>query len=738
MNSPSAIDQRNIDDSADWITAPQDSSGRQAGYGLPGIFDLATLRGFLFRQRYILLATIALALIAALVVTLLATPVFEARSTVRVEPQGNYIVEGQDLAPAISSSQVSQYLQTLGEVIESRKMAELVVTSLDLQSRTDLLGSEIDDSRPENISDEQWAEQKKEWAVAIVQGNVEADIPYDSRVLKIRFRNNSPTIAALVANAYAENFVADDSRRTLANNAYALEYLEGQISDIRQRLQNAELEANDYARQNGIVGPTSVNADNSYGGEGGPTITALNLAQINASYTEARSNRIELEQKWLAIADTPARQIPEVQNNEVLRDLIGQSSTLSAELANLKERYDNDYPSVAELSARLAELDRQIAGTGEDIKAGIRSQFEVARRQEQALSREVGRVSRDTLDEQDRRVRYGLLDREASAIRVQLATLLDRFNEISSAENVQTGSIALLDPAVDPTSPISPNLTRNLLIALILGAGLALTIAILREVFDDRLRSLAEVEDRFGVPLLGHTPHLSANDLDDADSASQNALQEAYSSIALAIDYTIPKQHRVLQFTSSQASEGKTTSAIALAEKYAKLGYKTLLVDADLRRPAMAGAYSIDRPENGFVEVLQGKVELSSALLANQLANLDVLPLGSIPNDPVEFMASGYIRTFIAQYRTEYDYIIFDSSPVVGIADAPILSRLVDATIFIVEANRIHFGQAKAALRRLRSAGATIPGMILTKYRPQEAGQSYGYEYQYYSYAKDG
>jgi len=736
-SSPSSRGQRDLDDQSDWVRMLDEHSAGAGGSSLSGLFDLTTLRGFFFRQRYILIATIVLSLLAALILTLIATPIYESRSSVRVEPQGNYIVEGQDLAPAIASGQVSQYLQTLGEVIESRKMAELVVGSLELQNRKDFLGEDVEGNRPDNISDEQWAEQKKQLAITIAQGGVAAEIPYDSQILKIRYASSNPAIAAQLANAYAENFAADDSRRTLANNAYALDYLEGQITETRQRLQDAELAANAYARQNRIVGPTSINADNSYGGEGGPTITALNLAQINSSYTDARAKRIELEQKWLAIANTPVRQIPAVQNSEVLRDLVGQSSTLSATLADLKQRYDDNYPQVLETSARLAELDRQIAQTGADIKAGIRSDFEVAKRQEQALSAEVGRVSRNTLDEQDLRVRYGLLDREASAIRVQLATLLDRYNQISAAENVQTGSITLLDPALKPMVPVSPNLTRNLFIALILGSGLALTIAILREVFDDRLRSLAEVEDRFGVPLLGHTPYLASSDLDDEGSAAYIALMESYSSIALAIHYTLPKHNRVLQFTSSQASEGKTTSAIALAEKYAKLGHKTLLVDADLRRPAMAGAYGLDKPQLGFAEVLKGQADIQSVLLPNTHANLDILPLGTLANDPVELMAAGYIRTFIAQYRDQYDYVIFDSSPVVGIADAPILSRLVDSTIFIIEANRIHFGQAKAAMRRLRAAGANIPGLILTKYRPQEAGQSYGYEYQYYSYSKD-
>ncbi len=736
--------QASFDDQSDWLsrtaagTTPSHAAGQPGNYGLPGMFDLPTLRGFAFRQRYILIATIVVALLAALVLTLLATPIFEARSSVRVEPQGNYIVEGQDLAPAITSGQVTSYLQTLGEVIESRKMAELVVDAMKLQENAAFLGKDIDDSRPPGIDDPQWEAQKRDLAIMKAQAGVGAEIPFDSRILKIRFTSNEPAIAASVANQYAKTFVADDNRRTLENNAYALEYLDEQISETRQRLQDAELEANAYAKRNGIVGPTSVNADNSYGGEGGPTITALNLAQINSSYTEARANRIAAEQKWLAVANTPAAQIPEVQNNEVLRDLIGQRSILSAELADLKQRYDDTYPLVAEKDARLAELNRQITRTGSDIKAGIRSQYQVARRQEQALSAEVGKVSRDTLDEQDRRVRYGLLDREASAIRVQLATLLDRYNQIAAAENVQTGSITLLDPALKPGSPVSPNLTRNLLIALVLGSGLALTLAVMREVFDDRLRSLSDAEDKFGVPLLGHTPYVAEDEMGEHASAGGNALDEAYASIAIAIDHVLPGDTKVLQFTSSQASEGKTTSAIALAEKYARLGHRTLLVDADLRRPAMASALGMDRSQQGLVEVLQGKIDFDNVVMREKSNGLDILPLGTIPPDPVELMASALVRNFIVQHRDKYDRIIFDSSPVVGIADAPMLSRHVDATIFIVEANRVHFGQAKAALRRLRAAGASIPGLVLTKYRPQEAGQSYGYEYQYYSYSKDG
>jgi capsular exopolysaccharide synthesis family protein len=720
----------------DWIGQDGSTSKSIDGVARRSMIEMSQLRGFVFRQRGVFLVVVGLAILLGVLATLLVQPVYEAEATVRVDPEGNTIVEGQDLAPTIATNQVYQYLETLGEVIESRRLATKVAEIVKLDENAAFLDGSLDNERVNGMSDTQWQARKKAIAAIKLQENVSAEIPFESRIVTIKYRGKNPELVTAISNAYAQAFVLNDTERRLEANTYALDYLNSEINDIRDKLQQAEVAANNYARNNRIVSSdSSSDSPFSFSGNTASTITADSLSRINANYTDARSKRLAFEQRWSAIRDAPAMQISEVQQSAAIQELQSERSRTASMLADLRERYDDSFPQVAEAAARLGEIENQILVTGNDIKAGLRNEYRIALQQENALERELQRVSSETLNEQDRRVQYELLDREAGALRLQLAALLQRYNDIAAAENVQPGSITLLDEAIVPQFPVSPSLFRNLLIALILGFGTAGVLAILREVLDDRLRNLEDVEEKFGVPLLGHTPFVNAEDIEEEASKPFGALIESYSSIVSTLDYMMPFNGQALQFTSSQSAEGKTTTARVVAERYAQLGRKTLLIDADLRRPSIGKEYGFERTEKGLVEVVLGHCSLPEALLPIGRDNLDVLPMGKVPPNPVELLSSEAFAQFVASLREGYSRIIFDASPVMGIADAPLLSRHVDGTVFIVEANRVHFGQAKASLRRLRSVGARLSGVILTKYRALEAGQPYGYEYRYYDYA---
>ena len=722
--------------SSDWIDQSDLTGQSQVEVAKRNLIEMSHLRGFLFRQKNVFLAVTGLAILLSILLTLIVRPVYQAEATVRVDPEGNTIVEGQDLAPTIATNQVYQYLETLGEVIESRRLASKVVEIAKLHENEAFLDGSLDGERTEGMKDAEWLDRKKEIAASLLQEDVSAVIPFESRIVTISYRGHEPELAAAIANAYAQAFVLNDTERRLEANTYALDYLNLEINDIRDRLKAAEQSANEYARENRIVSTQpDTRSPFDFNGSSASTITADSLARINAGYTEARAKRLAFEQRWNAIRAAPPMEISEVQQSTAIQELQAERSRVAATLADLRERYDDDYPQVVELTARLAEIENQMVVTGNDIKAGLRNEFRIALQQERALERELRRVSSETLNEQDRRVQYELLDREAGALRLPLAALLQRYNDIAAAENVQPGSITLLDAAIVPERPVSPNLFSNLLIALILGVGLAGVLAVLREVLDDRLRSLEDVEDKFGVPLLGHTPFISAADLADETSKPYGALIESYSSIVSTLDYIMPFNGQALQFTSSQSSEGKTTTARVVAERYAQLGRKTLLVDADLRRPSLAKEYGFERSEKGLVETVLGHCTLAEALLPIDQDNLDVLPMGKLPPNPVDLLSSEAFAQFVEHLRDGYSRIILDASPVRGIADAPLLSRHVDGTVFIVEANRVHYGQAKASLRRLRGVGARLTGVVLTKYRALEAGQPSGYEYSYYEYS---
>lgn len=696
--------------------------------------DTAWLRGALFRQRWLIVGTILAALLLGLVVTLLSTPIYQASATARIEPFGNYIVEGQDVStPVSSSNEIDNFLATQGEVIESRNLAEVVAESLNEGTINALLGSNFDENRPADRTDEQWAADRRSRAVGRLLGGVEAVVPYDSRIMTINFRSPDPVLATEIANAYAVAFSQSDTRRNINSNTYAREYLLGQITEVRERLEETERSANAYARQAGIVTQATAGS----GGEGGQTITGANLSSINETVAMARAQRIAAEQKWRSVASIPAAELPEVITNSAIQGLIGQRAQLQGQLTNLRQRYNDQFPEIVDVQARIDLLDRQIEQTGQNIKAGIRSEYIIARNQEAALQGELSSATEDALLEQDEKVEFTGLEREAEVLRGQLTQLLDRYNSISTAANVQSGAITVLDRAVVPNNPIEPDVVQNMILALVLGIAMAGGLALVREIFVDQFRRAEDLEDRLGLPVLGITPYVKSEDIDQQEANQFSSLMEAYASIRSTIDFAVPRDGAIVQLTSSQASEGKSTTALILAELFARLGRRTLLIDADLRKPSIVKLLEVETKDAGIAEVLLGHCPLEDALIEGVHENLDVLSVAGIPPNPVELVSSKRFRDFIAQQRENYSLVLIDTSPVLGLADAPQIAQVVDASIFVVEANRTSFSQAKTALGRLKAVGAHVIGGVLTKYRALEAGSDYAYQYQYYRYGND-
>lgn len=247
---------------------------------------------------------------------------------------------------------------------------------------------------------------------------------------------------------------------------------------------------------------------------------------------------------------------------------------------------------------------------------------------------------------------------------------------------------------------------------------------------------MEDVESMLGVRALGQTPYIKS-DLADALEQPYSVISEAYASIRSSLDFAGGGEAKVIQVTSSDMAEGKTTTAVCLALRYAAIGRRVILIDMDLRRPAVVSTAGLSKPGPvGLLEVLAAPHRLPEALMTLG-DNLHVLAACGHSDNPVMVLSSGLVPELLQQLRGKYDMIIIDSSPVLGLADAPILSRYVDAVVMVVEANRAHISQARSSLRRLQEAGANIAGVVVTKYRALTAGQSYDYEYRYYNYESE-
>lgn len=726
MNSPEPAGQ------GSWLDpymAPQALAVQQP---VAQLVNANLVRGILYRQRWLVAGVLFAAISLGLMITLLMTPMFQATSKVSIKPFGEEVVEGQsDIG--VPSNLVYEYIATMVQRIKSRQLAAVVVDDLKLAERQDLLGKDVEQTRPPGLSDEQWRESKRQMAITAISSSLNVTSGSGSLVIEIGVRSENPVLAAEISNAYANAFVASDTRSSVESSRYALSYLTQQIEQTRARLQVAEQNANEYARTRGII-VQPVNGSEEEDAGSAATLTSSKLGSLNQRLIEARAARIAAEERWRAVQSLPTSQLPEVQNNNTLQSLVADLTEKRALLAELRQRYNDDFPQIASLRVQIDTINAQLERSGSDLKATLRSQLTIARNQEAALAREVEQLTGETLSEQDQKVQLSVLDREAEALRDQLKILLDRYNTVNSAANVNPGTLQMLDAATVPTSPYSPNLLRNLSIALALGVALAAGLAVLRETLDDRIRSLEDVEDKLGLPFLGHTPYVADRDISLDGSNRFSALMEAYSSIRAGIDFSLPRTSNVVQMTSSQAGEGKSTTAVVLAEMFASFGRKTLLIDADLRRPSVAKLLDIERPKVGLVEVVLGHVELENAIVHGVHENLDILPVGEIPPSPTEILASKEFENFMEECRGKYSLIILDSCPVMGLADAPMLARIADATIFVLEANTLPFSRARAAIRRLGAAGGKTIGAVLTKYRALEAGQSYDYQYTYYQY----
>jgi capsular exopolysaccharide synthesis family protein len=306
---------------------------------------------------------------------------------------------------------------------------------------------------------------------------------------------------------------------------------------------------------------------------------------------------------------------------------------------------------------------------------------------------------------------------------------------------VGASNIAIVDPAEVPSSPSYPKILVNLALALLAGLGLSAAAVFALEQIDEGIRSPADVWNLLKLPLLGNVP-LSDLLPQEALANPKSMMSEAYltirSNLAFSTNHGMP---RSLAFTSTQPGEGKTTSAFAVAEIIGRTGKTVVLIDADLRSPSihkMTGSPNV----SGLSNVLAGDDDVFAYVIETEKRGLSVMLSGPLAPNPAELLSSDRFGLVIAKLLERYDHVIVDSPPVLGLADAPLICRAVEGSVFVAEPGRSPLRSIRTALLRLKFIGSRIFGVIITKIdiNRQHYGYSYGYGYGYgkYGYGQYG
>jgi capsular exopolysaccharide synthesis family protein len=521
--------------------------------------------------------------------------------------------------------------------------------------------------------------------------------------------------------------------------------LETKLAELKERVETSEKSLNDFRRGKGII-----SLDDK------ENIVVDRLADLNKRLTEAEAERIGLEAQARLIKQRQYDTLPAVINNGLIQNLKAQVVQLEAEHSKLGAQFLPGYPRLAQVKAQLEEAKTRLAQQIGSVVEGINSAYFAAAGKERNLRAEMNKQKTATLALKDAAVEYSILAREANTNKQLYDSVLERFKEISVAGGIPSANVSVLDRAEIPSLPSSPRKKLILMLGALVGIMGGLGLALILENLDNTLRTPEEVErylglanlvvvpDIFSLPharhrwrTLFHSPQtrtdqslcLPSKTPPSARRRRLSVVAEAYRKLRTSIFLShSEKPPRTILFTSATASEGKTMTAANTAIMFAQLGNKVLLIDADLHRPACHKVLKVPA-FGGLADYLAGQGELQRAIKPTAIANLSVLVSGSIPPRPTELICSRIMREILEFLKNRYDFIFIDTTPVMPVTDAVVLSSLVDGMIFVVEGQKTPKHLVKTAIGHLGNNQAKILGIVLNRVDIRDS-----YYREYYQY----
>ncbi|KZX53891.1 hypothetical protein A3711_02830 [Erythrobacter sp. HI00D59] len=698
--------------------------------------DLRRLFGVVWQYRWIVLGITALCVLIAVVASLLMLPRYTASASMQIDQEEQRILDSQDASPNAAYQDADRFLRTIVDVLRSERMAERVAEELDLFEGDAFF--EIMQVDPPEDEGPQQELARRELILDTINDNLSINLPTDSRVVTVSFTSPDRAFSARFANTFVTNFLRYNIERRLDRTVYARDFLSQQLEDARQRLERAEREANDYARSTGLVRlPATVP-----GGDD-TTITTINLATYNQALNDARTARVAAQTRWNQVSQVSPFAIVEVVNNKALQDLISARAVVNAQVEAELVNKQRTHPTVVPLLRQQEEYDSQIATLASGIRNSIRNEYRIAQERENDLQGRVSALTTATQGERDTSVQLNTLNREVDTSRQLYDALLQRYQEMSAEANITSNNVQQIDVAEPPIEPSSPRVLLNVALGLLAGIALSALYVFLREQMDDRIHSPDELQSKLGLKLLGVTPLLPKGESPvEKLQDPKTALSESLYSVRTALQFATPEgRPKRLMVTSAQASEGKSSMSYGIARTFAEAGKSVLLIDCDMRKPTVHRNLDISN-RHGLIELLGGDKSYDEVIQATGIENFSAIPLGQIPANPTDILASRQFSEALDVLNERFDLLMVDAPPVLGLADAVILSAHPGmSTVFVVQAGRSHYGTAKGAVRRLIDNGGNMIGGVLTQFdfdaaRVRGLGDSYTYGqgYSYYEY----
>ena len=686
------------------------------------------------RRKWVVAGVISACLLVALIVTLLMTPLYEATATIEVARESDNIVglESADTESASSSVDLEFY-QTQYSLLEARSLAERVATDLNLAQNEHFFemfdaepsGGLFSDKEGRVLTPRQRTERQKV-AVDILLENIAISPIRGSSLVDVSFTSPNPTLSMRVVNSWTEHFIGSNLDRRFEATSYAREFLEDRLEQLRQRLEASERRLVTYAAQQGIVNVVSEER-----GATGDTVRERSLLSeellgLSGELAQATGERIRAESVVNGEPAVSARAL----ENAALGAMRQKRAEVAGEYSSMMAQFESEYPPAKALEEQLAALDASIAREEARIGQAITTDYRDALQRERELARRVEGLKSEMIDLRRRNIQYNIFQRDVDTNRELYNGLLQRYKEVGIAGGVGTNNVSVVDPAILPERPSSPNLALNLLLAFLLGSALAGAVVFALEQIDEALKDPMDVTVTLGTPVLGVIPVSDEKPielLEDRQSDMAEAYLSLQTSLQFSTDHGVP---RAIAVTSTRAAEGKSTTSYAIAHSLARTGRSVVLVDADMRSPSITQFVGLPN-EFGTSNFLAGDDDLDGLIKKPSNLGFSVLGSGPIPPNAAELLTGSRLKLLLDELLKRYDHVVIDSPPVLGLADAPLIASRAEGVIYAIESGGARSSMIRSAIARLAAANANVLGVVLTKFEAKQAGYGYGYDYGY-------
>ncbi len=721
--------------------------------------NLRELVQVLVKRRWTIIIFTVIVVAAVVTATTQETPIYRASLTLQIDRDDIKVVKME--SPGETFFNGKEYLETQYQLLQSRNLAKRVVDQMGLAERAapapqppswlhqaqgwlagwlpggdDAKGAK--ESRVQGATPDPAADSARmEGSIVVVLGGLTVTPIEKSRLVRLSYDGPNPKLAADILNNMAKVFINLNLERRFESTTYARNFLQERLQQLKIRLEESERELVEFSRREQII---SVDQKES--------IISGNLAAASAALTEARRKRMTAESLYRQMEDgTRGQGLTQVLESKVIQDLKQSKAKLEAKYQEDLGTYKPAFPSMVQLRAQITQMDLMINREIENIRsantAEITSNYQAARAEEAMLQSYLDRMTQEVLSLQSRSIPYNILRREADTNRQLYDGLLQRYKEVGVTAGVGTNNISVVDEAKVPTAPYKPNARQRALAALLFGLLGGVGLAFLFEHFDDSFRRPEDLEKLLDLPMLGVIPKTPPVAGDDRAMAlighddQRSVFAEAYRSVRTALQFSTARgAPRLLTVTSAMPGEGKSTTALSLAIQFAQTGKRTLLIEADLRKPSVHRSLKLDN-QTGLSNYLTGAEDRPLDITRpTHIPNLFAITSGHLPPNPAELLVSARMVELLSLAAEKFDQVILDSPPLLGLADALIIGNLCEGTLLTVEMGGTPRGYVQGAVKRLRSARVPLLGSILTKMEARSGG--YGYYRSYYYYQHTG